>query len=148
MGRRNLRSIATLSLVVACGLIFLMANMAMAQQDRRITRVKERRVALVIGNGAYKSSPLVNPVNDANDIAAALKRCNFTVMKVTNANRRKMRTVIREFGDKIKRGGVGLFYYAGHGVQVNGRNYLVPIGAEVQREDEVPDDCLMVSSVL
>ena len=109
---------------------------------------EEQRLALVIGNGNYKSSPLANPVNDANDMADALERCNFTVMKKINANRREMRRAIRKFGDEIKSGVVGLFYYAGHGIQVKGENYLVPIGADVYSEAEVEDECLKVSSVL
>ncbi|MFC1819894.1 caspase domain-containing protein [Thermodesulfobacteriota bacterium] len=110
--------------------------------------VTEKRIALVIGNGDYRASHLANPVNDANDIAVALERCNFTVMKKTNATRSEMRKAIRDFGNKIKGGGVGLFYFAGHGIQMNGQNYLVPIEADVAMEDEVPDECLMVSSVL
>jgi len=108
----------------------------------------ERRVALVIGNGDYKSSPLANPVNDANDMADVLKKCNFTVMKSINATRKEMRGAIRKFGEEINKGAVGLFYYAGHGIQVNGENYLVPVGAEVYAEAEVEDECLKVSSVL
>ncbi len=109
---------------------------------------QERRVALVIGNGKYKTAALVNPPNDANDVAAALKKCNFKVIKKINVNRKQMRKAIRDFGDEINKGAVGLFYYAGHGIQVNGENFLIPIGAEVYSEDEVRDECLMVSSVL
>ncbi len=108
----------------------------------------ERRIALVIGNGAYKSAPLRNPVNDATEIAIALEKTGFTVMKSINATRKQMRWAIRRFGEEINKGAVGLFYYAGHGIQVAGENYLVPIGAEVSSEDEVEDECLKVSSVL
>jgi len=126
--------------VVVVLLTLLLPNVSLSKQ--------EQRIALVIGNGDYKTSPLANPVNDANDMAAALERCNFTVMKTVNATRREIRRAIREFGSRIKSGGVGLFYYAGHGIQVKGENYLVPIGAEVYNEAEVEDDCLKVSSVL
>jgi hypothetical protein len=108
----------------------------------------ERRIALVIGNGDYEHAPLKNPINDANDMAAALQNCDFKVMKIINADRRTMRRAIRKFGDEINKGAVGLFYYAGHGIQVDGENYLVPIGAKAYDEDEVKDECLMVSSVL
>lgn len=108
----------------------------------------EQRIALVIGNGGYQQGPLRNPVNDANDMAATLSGAGFTVMKHVDADRAAMREAIRQFGDQIKRGGVGLFFYAGHGIQVRGENYLVPIGAKVAREDEVEDECLKVSSVL
>ncbi len=110
--------------------------------------VSEHRIALVIGNGSYKFSPLANPVNDANDIARALSRCGFEVTKKTDCTRKEMRSAIRNFGDKIKKGGVGLFYYAGHGIQVKGENYLVPVGTTVDREYEVIDECISASSVL
>ncbi|MHC4459272.1 MAG: caspase family protein, partial [Planctomycetota bacterium] len=90
----------------------------------------ERRVALVIGNSDYEHAPLKNPINDANDMAAALKLCGFEVMKTINADRKTMRRAIRKFGNEINKGAVGLFYYAGHGIQVGGENYLVPIGAK------------------
>lgn len=109
---------------------------------------RERKVALIIGNGEYSSSPLSNPVNDANDIADALQDCGFTIIKKTNATRNQMREAVRRFGREINQGAIGLFYYAGHGIQVNGENFLVPIGAEVVSEDEVEDECLKVSSIL
>lgn len=108
----------------------------------------EKRIALVIGNGDYKIAPLRNAVNDAVDMAENLSKCGFTVVKVINASRQEMREAVREFGVQIMRGGVGLFFYAGHGLQVNGENYLVPIGANVAHENEVEDECLRVSSVL
>jgi len=110
---------------------------------------QRQRIALVIGNGNYEFNPLVNPINDANDMAAALKKCNFTVIKSINATRQEMRQSIRRFGEAIVEGdAVGLFYYSGHAIQVEGENYLVPIGAGVYGEDEVEDECVKVSSVL
>jgi formylglycine-generating enzyme required for sulfatase activity len=126
--------------MMTCALVLLTSSIFIS--------AKERRTALVIGNGAYKSSPLGNPVNDANDMAAALKNCNFRVMKSINASRREMRKAIRKFGEEINKGAVGLFYYAGHGIQVDGENYLVPVNAAVYTEAEVEDECLKVSSVL
>ncbi|MDM8525600.1 caspase family protein [Desulfococcaceae bacterium HSG8] len=136
-------------LIIFCCFCVFFSNAAFAD-DRGIRRKKsERRVALVIGNSDYKSSPLKNPANDAADMSAALKQCGFAVTKVINADRRKMRGAIRRFGDDINKGGVaGLFFYAGHGIQVKGENYLVPLDADVSAEDEVEDDCLRVSSVL
>ena len=125
---------------VAALLMFLTPNFSLS--------IQERRIALVIGNGSYTKAPLANPVNDANDIADALEKCDFTVMKAIDADRKKMRGAIRKFGEEINKGAVGLFYYAGHGIQVDGENYLIPIGTEVYNEDEVKDECLMVSSVL
>ena len=100
----------------------------------------ERRIALVIGNSAYKSSPLRNPVNDATDMAAKLRGLGFQVSLGKDWSRKEMRTAIRKFGNELKRGGVGLFYYAGHGMQVNGKNFLVPVGTDIQSEFEVEDE--------
>ncbi len=84
------------------------------------------RVALVIGNSDYKNVPLKNPANDARDIAATLKRLNFDVQVRTNAGRREMLGAINSFADKLKRAEIGFFFYAGHGVQIKGANYLIP----------------------
>ena len=87
------------------------------------------RTALVIGNGAYKSAPLKNPVNDAKDIAKALKSVGFEVDLKLNATQESMENAIQNFGKRLGNNAVGLFYYAGHGVQYKGNNYLIPIGA-------------------
>jgi uncharacterized caspase-like protein len=97
----------------------------------------EQRIALVIGNSSYSSGPLKNPVNDATDMAAALQKLGFKVNLKKNANLETMEEAIEDFGNRLKKGGVGLFYYAGHGVQVNGVNYLIPIGAKVNKESDV-----------
>ncbi len=99
---------------------------------------KEQRVALVIGNSTYKNSPLRNPANDAADVAKALQGLGFQVTLKQNQSRDTMGQAIREFGNKLKRGGTGLFYYAGHGMQVKGKNFLLPVDADIQSEDEVP----------
>jgi len=96
----------------------------------------EQRTALVIGNGAYSSGPLKNPVNDATDMAVALQKLGFRVILKKNANLETMEVAIEDFGNRLKKGGVGLFYYAGHGVQVNGINYLIPIGAKIKKESD------------
>lgn len=108
----------------------------------------ERRVALVIGNGAYPSAPLKNPVNDATDMAATLQRLGFEVVLLTNANQQQMDASVREFGLKLRQGGAGLFYYAGHGLQVGGENYLVPVNANIQTESDVRFTCLPAGMVL
>jgi hypothetical protein len=97
----------------------------------------ERRTALVIGNSAYSSGPLKNPVNDATDMAATLKKFGFTVTLKRNVRMQEMEEAIEELGNRLKRGGVGLFYYAGHGVQVSGVNYLLPVGAKINKESDV-----------
>lgn len=108
----------------------------------------EPRIALVIGNGAYREAPLANPVNDARAIGAALRRCGFGVTVLENATREQMGTALRDFGHRIAGGGVGLFYFAGHGMQVKGRNYLVPVNADVASEDEVAYNALDAEAVL
>ncbi len=108
-----------------------------------------RRLALVIGNGAYSSAPpLKNPPNDARDMAARLKAFGFEVTTGINLNQREMKRLIRGFGLTLKAGGAGLFYYAGHGVQSKGHNYLVPIDADIQSEAEVEDFGVDVNLVL
>jgi len=108
----------------------------------------ERRVALVIGNAAYKTGPLRNPVNDARDMAAALRATGFTVIDRYDANARDMRRAIVDFGNAIERDGVGLFFFAGHGVQVGGRNYLLPVDAEIEQEEHVEVEAIDEASVL
>jgi hypothetical protein len=111
--------------------------------------VKERRLALVIGNSDYPFAPLRNSVNDARDFAAALRDSGFDVTVLENARLRDTRNALRDFGDRLKaQGGVGLFYYAGHGMQVKGRNYLIPVAAQIEREDEVEFESLDANQVL
>lgn len=109
---------------------------------------KENRVALVIGNGKYENAPLKNPVNDANDIGNLLQKLGFQVISGTNLSRKELRQNIREFGHALQKADVGFFYFAGHGVQFNGENYLIPISADMQSQEEVVDEAISVSSVL
>jgi len=108
----------------------------------------ENRVALVIGNSTYEVSPLKNPENDARLMAEALRGQGFEVVEVINGTRRDMRLAMIEFGDLLLGGGVGLFYYAGHGVQVGGENYLVPVNAVIDREEHVEIESINVNQVL
>ena len=107
-----------------------------------------QRLALVIGNAAYKDAPLTNPVNDARAIVLALKESGFTVIARENIDQRGMLAVLREFGDQLRGGGTGLFYYAGHGMQIKGRNYLIPVGSNIDREDEVAYSAVDAQAVL
>jgi|JI8StandDraft_1071087.scaffolds.fasta_scaffold16773_4 hypothetical protein len=109
----------------------------------------EPRLALLIGNSSYKSSPLPNPVNDVRLMEGALKEAGFTVVKAENASIREMRRLVRQFGEKLKAsGGVGLFYFAGHGVQVRGENFLVSTDSDIRNEDEVADDSINAAVIL
>jgi formylglycine-generating enzyme required for sulfatase activity len=100
----------------------------------------EARIALVIGNSDYASGPLSNPANDAKLIGDELASLGFDVIARRNADQTTMKRAIEEFGARLDKAGpdsVGLFYYAGHGVQLNGRNYLIPTTARIEREGDV-----------
>ena len=106
------------------------------------------RVALVIGNSGYASAPLRNPVNDAKAVADALQACGFDVTVKTDCDLETMEKAVAAFGERIRGANAALFYYAGHGIQVNGENYLVPVTAEPESEDEVKFRCTNVGLVL
>ena len=97
----------------------------------------EDRVALVIGNAAYKLGALQNPLNDARAMAAVLKQLGFQVILRENATKQQMEQAVSEFGHALTPGSVALFYYAGHGLQLNGHNFLVPVDAEIATEPDV-----------
>ncbi len=108
------------------------------------------RVALIIGNQNYKNLPkLKNPANDATDISTQLEILGFNVDKLLDADHQQMKNAIRQFSNKLtNKNTVGLFYFAGHGVQVKNRNYLIPIGSDIQHEAEVPYHSIEVGQLL
>jgi hypothetical protein len=109
----------------------------------------EKRLALVIGNADYlNGNTLQNPINDAKAIATALKEVGFTVLLFLNSDAKTMKKAMDEFGEKLKDYTVGLFYYAGHGMQVKGNNYLIPVDASLKVEQDVEYDCLDAGRVL
>lgn len=109
----------------------------------------ESRTALVIGNSTYKEGPLDNPVNDARAMAKTLEKEGFKVIKRENATQKDMIEATSAFGDELRtKGGVGLFYYAGHGMQVKGKNYLIPVGSSIKREDDVAYQAVDTNMVL
>ena len=109
----------------------------------------ESRLALVIGNGAYKSVPaLANPPNDAQDVAAALKSLGFKVALETDLDLAAMQRAIREFAAQSADADVSLFYYAGHGLQLAGRNYLVPVDAELRTLNDIAAKTVALDPVL
>jgi len=95
------------------------------------------RYALVIGNGSYDGAYLRNPVNDANAMASALRELDFTVIQKTDLTKKQMLDVIWDFEKKFTADDICLFYYSGHGVQVNGINYLIPLKANILNEKDV-----------
>jgi hypothetical protein len=112
----------------------------------------EARIALVIGNNAYEHvSPLANSRNDARLIRQTLEKLNFEVIYRENVTTAEMADVVKKFGDRLKDSGssaVALFYYAGHGVQSNGQNYLLPINFNLQRESDLRVDAVAAADVL
>lgn len=108
-----------------------------------------RRVALVIGNGAYKAvSPLPNPQRDAASVAAELVRLGFDVMERHDLGIEAMRRALGEFEDKATGADWAFVYYAGHGMELNGRNWLIPVDAHFVRASDAPDELVPLERVL
>jgi len=108
----------------------------------------EPRHALVIGNASYATAPLINSANDAAAVAKVLEKAGFKVELRLNASQKQMQDAVTDFGDRLRAGGAGLFYFAGHGVQIKGRNFMLPVGTDIKREDEVPYKAVDVQQVL
>lgn len=137
-------------ILFAFWLLLAAALPAQAQRNLAVEKsaLAERRVALVIGNGAYPSAPLKNPANDARDMAIALRKLGFEVIEKINAPQKEMNRAIAQFGDKLNANTVALFFYAGHGMQVRGKNYLLPIDAQISSESSVRAETVDVDAVL
>lgn len=137
MGRPRSRTIVGLFLIA--GLLCCIAAGA-----------QEQRVALVIGNGRYQHiATLVNPPNDAADMAAALKKDGFTVTHLTDASRKAMEQAVRAFGNSLRNpDAIGMFCYSGHGAQAGGANYLIPVDADMQDADELAYNAVDAESIL
>jgi uncharacterized caspase-like protein len=109
----------------------------------------ETRVALVVGNAAYRNTgALANPLNDARDMAAALKASGFDVVEAFDADKRGMDGALRSFADKLGKADVALFFYAGHGLQVGAQNFLVPVDAKLERERDLEFEAVRLDFVL
>jgi hypothetical protein len=107
------------------------------------------KYALVIGNSNYHSQGnLANPVNDAQDTGQALRDLGFDVTLITDASLKDMEDALDNFNLKLRQGGIGLFFFAGHGVQVDGENYLIPVDARLERQEDVRYETLPVGKVL
>jgi uncharacterized caspase-like protein len=108
-----------------------------------------RRVALVIGNGAYRSVPtLINPPNDAGDIAAALKRLGFAVTLITNGSFDDMRRGLIALGHDAAGADMAAVYFAGHGMEISGENWLIPVDAELKRDTDAANEAISLQSVM
>jgi hypothetical protein len=106
-----------------------------------------QRIALVIGNASYKKMPLPNPVNDARDMAAKLEELGFEVIKYENLRTMEMGKALRKFRERIQPGAVAIFFYAGHGLQLKGVNYLPTVDNEISGEDDVSVQSLDVNKI-
>ncbi|MDZ7739205.1 MAG: WG repeat-containing protein [Bacteroidales bacterium] len=110
---------------------------------------EDRRLALVIGNSDYKRSGfLSNPENDARDMAETLRILGFETMVYLNVNQNTMKQAIDDFGKRLRQFDTGLFFYAGHGIQVEGYNYLIPVNVSLESEAEVEFKCVEVGRLL
>jgi uncharacterized caspase-like protein len=116
--------------------------------EKTIHFFSDKRMALVIGNSKYSKSPLRNPENDAQAMAQVLKELGFEVMSYTNLSQKEMKQAINRFGEKIAAGGIGLFYFAGHGMQVKGENYLIPVDANIRKEQDVDLESVRLARVM
>ncbi len=143
-------------LIIVITLVLLIPMTGDASDERGIRRKNENKeapadnakAALVIGNAAYKEAPLKNPLNDADDMSALLKKKGFHVILLKDATQRQMKDAIRDFGKSIKPHGASLFFYAGHGIGHKGVNYLVPVDARIEDEDEIKHEAVNANRVL
>lgn len=125
------------------------ATQIAAQDIKPMFNSNEKRIALVIGNSNYAGGQyLKNPANDANLMIEALKSLGFEVISRTNADKKNMERAIREFSEKLPNYNVALFYYAGHGLQVDGVNYLIPTDAELTKKEDCKWEAVSVNFVV
>ncbi len=145
---------ASVLLLILLTAILLYPPSSLGQTNKGISKTSSEtatggpRTALVIGNAKYTSAPLRNPVNDARAISSTLKELGFQVTLLEDAGQKKMKRAIDRFGEQLRDGGVGLFYYSGHGIQVAGRNYLIPVNAEIVSEQDVEYESVDAGRVL
>jgi hypothetical protein len=132
MGALRFLVLLAFSLLIGCG-----------------SALADKRVALVIGNGAYQRvAKLGNPANDASAVAAMLKSAGFEVDSRLNLTAPELRKSLREFGGKSRDADVAIIYYAGHGIELDGTNYLIPVDASLETDADVLDETLPLERVL
>ena len=109
----------------------------------------EKRVALVVGNAAYRyTARLANPTNDADDMTAALKKVGFEVIVVKDVDKRSLEMAMANFGRQAQEADAALVYYAGHGIQYQGVNYLMPVDARLEDEYSINYELTRIDDVL
>lgn len=136
-----------LILLVACigARYAFAANSSNSQQDPSNSLT---RIALVIGNSAYPSAALANPANDAKDMTIALRKLGFEVIEKVNVSQKELNRAIAQFGEQLRGDTIALFFYAGHGMQVKGKNYLIPVDAQITSESAVRAETVDVDTVM
>ncbi len=144
--------VAWAAALLVCGALAADAAWA-AQAARGVQRAvvktdSARKVALVIGNAAYRKEPLANPVMDAKSISTALTGLGFEVVTLTDVGRTQMVRALEEFKKRLAGSAVGLFYFAGHGIQMEGRNYLLPVDVDMGSEDQVKYNTIRLDDVM
>lgn len=112
------------------------AIMGLALSSGGIAAAGER-VALVVGNNSYNKAPLINPINDATAIGAALNKMGYRTTVINNADRSSMENALDEFSLKAEKADYALFFYAGHAIQVDGKNYLIPVGSRLKNRRDI-----------
>jgi formylglycine-generating enzyme required for sulfatase activity len=147
-GESRMKKALTFSLLLYAVLGFAVSFSAERQVKLIPREGAEPRRALVIGNNDYDEGRLANAVNDARAMKNALESLGFEVTYRENLDMRGMKEVVRDFGDQLRGGGVGLFYYAGHGMQIKGSNFLMPIKASIKCEADVEYECYPADRVI
>lgn len=137
------RILSTLLLAACCGFSGLASAALVGSAGPG-----KHRVALVVGNAKYAEAPLKNPVNDAKSFARLLRTLGFDVIERTDATQKEMNRAVTEFGSRLRADSVAVFYYAGHGLQVRGKNYLIPVDAQIGNEAAVRSEGVDVDAVV
>ena len=137
-------------LLLACSLMLCIPGAGAGEQRDGHPGDGLRKVALVIGNGAYNHAlPLPNPPNDASDVCSALRKLDFEVLcKVNVASKREFKDAIYEFSGKLNENSVAFFYFAGHGLQIDGLNYLVPTNAALRTKSDIEDESVQINHLM
>jgi uncharacterized caspase-like protein len=110
---------------------------------------EKKHIALLIGNSSYSNSPIKSPANDAVLLAEELRKRGFEVMLCTNLDIREMKIKMEEFEIKLNQyKGIGLFFYSGYGIQLNGENYLIPLGARIDKQQDVEMEAISLQKLI
>lgn len=110
--------------------------------------VKDRCIALIIGNADYKNASLKNPINDAEDMTKKFKLQGIETISCYNGTKDNIRNCVIDFCEKTKQYDAAIFYYSGHGLQKDGINYIVPVNAEISEEKLIQEECISMNDIL